>query len=723
MVKENTQIFEFGSFVLDESQRLLSRDGDPVRIPPKSFDLLSYFVRNANRVIEKHTLMREIWPDAIVEDANLTVHISNLRKIFGDTNGHSQTAKGPVEIETFPKVGYRLKGDVRCVDVSRNHPDRVIGTRLHQDQAPSHTRRIGGNFWIWCVVLMLATGLGLGVLSLQSPSYSAAMNVTARQLTHIGTVSSANPAISADGKSVAYGRREENGKFSLWLKTVDTRNETKVAGPIEGELQGVRFLPDGNALAYGVVIGEAESATFIINKMGGDAVRLPLPDAKRVSFSPDGKYLAYFGHDISEGRNFVIVANADGSEPRNVHTRQAPEFYFLESYPEWSPDGKRLACITENGHSQGIGIVDVENGAEKAVVGADLNDINSIAWLPDMSGFIASASRRNEAKFQLWELKLSGDIRPISNDTANHWYVGLSGDGKTILTSDRQTDRSLWTAPVVINASGKIRVNESQAKQISPVRVDGGEGTEQPVGLSWVEDKSLVFPSEESGNLDIWMIDSDGSNRRQLTADPNVDTFPVTSPNGKQVAFLSNRAGPLNLWLMDVDGNNQRRLTEGALERAPVFTKNGEFLFFRHWQTGRGTLWRIPTEGGSPSQVIDEVVKQPSLSPNGRWLVYNTDVQGDLVVRAMNANELGTLTSIKVRGNSPRWYSNSSGFAFVARRNGFQELAFFDLNTNTVQPISSFRKDVLSYAWSNNGNNLGLILAETKNDLVVFHTD
>ena len=107
MANGNGHSYEFGPFRLDPAQRLFSHDGAPVRLAPKTFELLLFFICNSNEVLEKETLMREVWPDAFVEDANLTVHISSLRKAL------SADIDASAMIETFPKVGYRFTADVR----------------------------------------------------------------------------------------------------------------------------------------------------------------------------------------------------------------------------------------------------------------------------------------------------------------------------------------------------------------------------------------------------------------------------------------------------------------------------------------------------------------------------------------------------------------------------------------------------------------------------------
>ena len=100
-------MYEFGPFRLDPTDRVLFREGEVLLLPPKGFDLLLVLVRNAGRIVLKDELMREVWPNTFVEDNNLTVNISALRKIL-DERSSSQTY-----IQTVPRRGYRFAARVR----------------------------------------------------------------------------------------------------------------------------------------------------------------------------------------------------------------------------------------------------------------------------------------------------------------------------------------------------------------------------------------------------------------------------------------------------------------------------------------------------------------------------------------------------------------------------------------------------------------------------------
>ncbi|MBK9316930.1 MAG: transcriptional regulator [Acidobacteria bacterium] len=107
MSLQTKHLYEFGPFRLDAAEHLLLRDGEAVPLTPKSFDLLLALVKRHGHLLEKDELMKLVWPDTFVEEANLSSNISLIRKALGDGEN------GQRFIETVPKRGYRFVADVR----------------------------------------------------------------------------------------------------------------------------------------------------------------------------------------------------------------------------------------------------------------------------------------------------------------------------------------------------------------------------------------------------------------------------------------------------------------------------------------------------------------------------------------------------------------------------------------------------------------------------------
>jgi DNA-binding winged helix-turn-helix (wHTH) protein len=134
-------LFEFGPFRVDPDKQVLLRENQPVAITPKAFETLLILVRHSREVVTKDELMKAVWPDAFVEEANLSQNIFMLRKALGDTTEDKRY------IVTLPGRGYRFAVPVRTV--TEENDDLVIASRSRSqlvieetDSAASETPRV-----------------------------------------------------------------------------------------------------------------------------------------------------------------------------------------------------------------------------------------------------------------------------------------------------------------------------------------------------------------------------------------------------------------------------------------------------------------------------------------------------------------------------------------------------------------------------------------------------
>src|SRR5690242_14095539 len=99
MSSATNRIFSFGPYYLDPEEHTLLRDGVPISLKPKVFDLLLVFLNSPGRLLTKDELFRQLWPQVAVEDHNLAVAVHELRKALGDASQY---------IATVPRLGYRF---------------------------------------------------------------------------------------------------------------------------------------------------------------------------------------------------------------------------------------------------------------------------------------------------------------------------------------------------------------------------------------------------------------------------------------------------------------------------------------------------------------------------------------------------------------------------------------------------------------------------------------
>jgi TolB-like protein/DNA-binding winged helix-turn-helix (wHTH) protein/tetratricopeptide (TPR) repeat protein len=158
------EILQLGPFQLLVESRVLLRDGQPVQVTPRAVEVLAVLAAQANEIVSKDGLLRAIWPDTFVEEGILTVYVAILRRLLA-------SADGEIQIETIPKRGYRLVGEVR----SAWGPDKPLSAaesnipseRGHFGEAASaqgpaivvHCRAVGGI--VLTLGLLVLAGAGL----------------------------------------------------------------------------------------------------------------------------------------------------------------------------------------------------------------------------------------------------------------------------------------------------------------------------------------------------------------------------------------------------------------------------------------------------------------------------------------------------------------------------------------------------------------------------------
>src|SRR2546423_13652397 len=107
MDEQPMHLYEFGPFCLDTRERVLRREGSPMQLKPKVYETLMALVSRSGHIVDKEELMRQVWPDVVVEENNLTGNIFSLLRAFAEYQ----------YIETVPRRGYRFTADVKLVTV------------------------------------------------------------------------------------------------------------------------------------------------------------------------------------------------------------------------------------------------------------------------------------------------------------------------------------------------------------------------------------------------------------------------------------------------------------------------------------------------------------------------------------------------------------------------------------------------------------------------------
>ena len=162
-------LYEFGPFRVDPEKQVLLRENQPVAITPKTFETLLILVRHSREAVSKDDLMKELWPDSFVEEANLSQNIFMLRKALGESPEDRRY------IVTLPGKGYRFVAEVRTV--TQNGEDVIIASRSRSQMVIEQTDSAPGQTlpalpagaqprlrWKYLAAIAAIAGLTLGAL-------------------------------------------------------------------------------------------------------------------------------------------------------------------------------------------------------------------------------------------------------------------------------------------------------------------------------------------------------------------------------------------------------------------------------------------------------------------------------------------------------------------------------------------------------------------------------
>jgi Tol biopolymer transport system component len=202
----------------------------------------------------------------------------------------------------------------------------------------------------------------------------------------------------------------------------------------------------------------------------------------------------------------------------------------------------------------------------------------------------------------------------------------------------------------------------------------------------WSPDgKMFAFESNLAGSWDIWTMNLNGTNLRQMTTMKTSDRFASWSPDGKRIAFASDRSGNWDIWMMKVDGTDLKQLTTyDGLDIAPVWSPDGKKIAFVSSRSMDVLVWVMDPDGshvqGMPNIRCGDWVS--SWSPDGKIVAAVSSMRGtsDIWLIDVYERQIKQLTqkTDTRRDFLPAWSPDGTKVAFVSERNGKRDIWLMD---------------------------------------------
>jgi Tol biopolymer transport system component/DNA-binding winged helix-turn-helix (wHTH) protein len=647
MASQVKHLYEFDRFTLDAVERVLLREGRPVRLTPKEFETLLALVRGAGHVMSKEELLKEIWPDTFVGEATLAQNVFTLRKALGEPEG------GGAFVETVPRRGYRFAVEVR--------ERREGATEAAGGEEEAHTFAVVKTVDDSRAVVNTSAGSALDNAAPHFPSSDDDSN--------------ARP--DADTREPRNGNVPTASSSSINTRDASAHAQTTDGHPVRAAvlIAAVVFVTVV-ALVYFIYrtsvrpdverTRQPAPAAFPTMKL----TRLPVTGAvAEAVISPDGNYLAYVANEPSrqgqgvwvrqvaaasntqkivapnEGANYgALVFSPDSQHLYYGAMQEGPQPPSLFRVPvlggpavkvlsdgfgggpvAFSPDGRRLAFVRgEFGRELTLIVADADGANERAVLTRRAPDFFGLpAWSPDgktiacvygstelldgsspalgLTTFQASdgAERRviearwTDVRQLSWLPDGSGLVLSATEaelSPAQIWTLSFPSGEMRRVTNDLNT---YLGASVTADGSALVTVQTDRVPNVWVAaggdaararQITTGSGKfDGYYGLSWAPDGRVVYASMAGGGWDIWVMNADGTGQRQLTAGARSNYGPSVSPDGRHVVFVSNRAG------------------------------------------GAFNIWRMDADGSNPLRLTSGRGENfPHVTPDGRSVVYAT---------------------------------------------------------------------------------------------------
>jgi serine/threonine protein kinase len=670
---------------------------EPAPLPLKIPDRLSWIIEKALRKDqdERYQTVREMFSD--------------LHELHKSRSELSLTGRIPFSTE---EGGTSANSEVRTRAEQRQFTSaEKVGRSLVSRIA--HLPKIA--IVVLAVLLFAAGVVVIGLYKLptrnrlritqnQPKAAVASQTMKLTRLTSTGKASAA--VISPDGKSVVHVVK--NGlQQSLWLRQVATSSNIQISPPAEVDYYGLTFSPDGDSLYFCLWDRKSYVALYKMPIYGGGAKKLIEDIDSAVTFSPDGKQLAFLRGYPTEQKTAVVVSNPDGTSEQKLTTHMVGSGPFGD--PAWSPDGKIIAYPAENTDANGDFMTILEtrvtDGSEKPISSRRWWRVWRMAWLRDGSGIIFAANERLAGPSQIWYVSYpDGEVHRITNDLNDYVDISLSADSSSLVTVQSEQNSNIWIAP---------NDNLHNASQITSGKFDG------LMSLSWSPDGKVVYGSAANGRMDLWAINSNGSGQKQLTEDTGNNSWPSVSPDGRYVVFVSDRTGTNHIWRINADGGNPTQLTSGTGETHPQCSPDSQWVIFNS-KSSEAPLMKVPIVTGEAVPIKVSNVGGVAVSPDGKWIASTHYERANIntAIYPVDGGEPRKL--IDFAGYYFRWTPDGHSLAYVDERNSSAIIAQ-PIDGGRPRQLADFTPDyVFSFAWANDGKQLAVARGSVTHDVILI---
>lgn len=556
--------FRIGPWLVEPSLNRLSAPAETIQLEPRLMRVLECLALQPGRVVSRDEILERVWGDVVVGEEALTVSICQLRRILGDD------ARTPRYIETIHKGGYRLVAELTS---------ESAGT----DGTTTADRR-------WFMAAAVAVLVVVAAFAIRMRMDGTAKEASPPPMLQGRPLTSTPggeryPAISPDGTRVAYSWQGD-----IHITQPGSNAILQLTGHDDVDSYPA-WSPEGDRIAF--VRHSEPVAIHIVSALGGITKKVAEVDplVAGLDWSPDGRWLTFSSSTDPELPYLILLHELATGELHHL-THPQPEF-ACDSFPAFSPGGDKVAFVRSGyGPQQDIFLISVEGGEARQLTWHQRR-ISGLDWTADGTAIVFAGAPTG--RFSLWRVSAtSGEVGWLPTTGGEVRNPSLSAMGTSLVYEASQVDRDIWALSLQPAAAESVEAQPI----IDSTRLDL-EPRISPDG------RSILFVSDRSGSLNLWMSDRDGCSPRRLTDFEGLYPMgPRFSPDGKLVAFTADPGGHSTVFVLELDGGTLRGLSSGGVnEIFAAWSPDGRWLYYSRDRGENWETWRIGVDGEGASRV------------------------------------------------------------------------------------------------------------------------
>jgi Tol biopolymer transport system component len=491
-----------------------------------------------------------------------------------------------------------------------------------------------------------------------------------------------SPSVSPNDQVIAYVWDGNVGKPNIYLKNTDGSHRVQFTSG-EGDYFLPAWSPDGNGLSYlrlqdqhldlmvrSLKSGEERVVSNVRREMGRwSSDSGPLLGNIGPEWSRDGGSIYIADRQFSDGGVGGVYRIEVASGARMQVTSAPGE--QRDFSPRVSPDGHTLAFVRYFSHGHGELFTVPVTGGTPTQLTSDVRDIQGITWSKDGESLIFCSNR--SSYFQLWSITATGGapvLLPTNTTSATNPFA-FHHSGRMGFV-DSSENWNIW------------RYTIEQGRLGSKTLLISSSGRNHDPRFS-PDGKRIAFISDRSGTFEIWVVDADGSQPKQLTHVNGAWLNSLSwSPDGKTIAFDARPRGHAAIYSIPVNGGDMTILDDTAVEqRMPGWASNRKSIYFNSVRDGAVAIYLKDLIAGTIVRVSEHEMYTVAESPDGRALYYS-----DRSGRLFGANPDGSgarplnITAFPVKS----WAATPRGLVYSRQgvTAGTFEICIFDSGRVTV---------------------------------------